>query len=66
MSQPKNTPRDDAFEKFPKPRTFPSHWDTSEMMAAEAASPAADDDRMETFPKPRTIPGKWDVSGFKK
>ena len=67
MPEKKNHPRENAFEKFPQPRTFPMQWDTSGMMAAPL--PQQDDeaeDRMETFPEPRTIPAKWDVSGLGK
>ncbi len=66
MSNPKpNPPREHAFESFPKPRTFPAQWDTSEI--AGHSSPMAtppSEECMATFPKPRTIPEKWDVSGF--
>jgi hypothetical protein len=67
MAEKKKAPRENAFEKFPQPRTFPSQWEMSGMMAAEGPQQDADaEDRMETFPEPRTIPAKWDVSGLKK
>lgn len=67
MNEKKKPPRENAFEKFPQPRTLPSQWDMPGMMAADTAPQDADvEDRMETFPEPRTIPSKWDVSGFKK
>ncbi len=69
MSKKKNPPRENAFEKFPEPRTFPDQWDMSGV-AGMPRTPMSvepeENDRMETFPEPRTIPVKWDVSGLKK
>jgi len=49
-------------EKFPQPRTFPSQWNISGLMAVngkDAANEDADEWKPEKFPQPRTIPHKW-------
>ncbi len=66
MSEQANKP---IFEKFPKPRTYPSKWDTTMMSASkEAASPADENEyhNMEKFPRPRTMPDKWSGTGTRE
>ncbi|MBC8497290.1 MAG: hypothetical protein ISS57_19255 [Anaerolineales bacterium] len=49
-------------EKFPEPRTFPSEWYMSGLMAASeksAAKEEADEWKPEPFPQPRTFPKGW-------
>lgn len=60
---------DSGIEKFPKPRTMPSHWDVSALTPSKEDSkidPSDSSEIFEKFPKPRTMPMNWDTSEFKK
>ena len=49
-------------EKFPQPRTFPSEWDMSGLMASSERGvdkEAAEEWKPESFPQPRTFPKGW-------
>lgn len=62
MSDP--VPREDAFESFPEPRTFPKHWDGEAMTYPTQLAASATEPPLDTFPEPNTIPGQWDVSAL--
>jgi len=60
---------DSGIEKFPEPRTMPTHWDISGLMPSKSASQdkaVESEEIFEKFPKPRTMPIHWDTTVLPK